>query len=410
MAAGRKRANGEGSIYKRTDGRYVGSAFVPVLGGGRQRRYVYGRTRQDARDALDDLLRKAAAGVRRPLKRATVGEYLDYWLDEVVKPELRPTTYAGYETMVRVHIKPVLGRKKLDELGPADVRHLLAVLREKETTGHGGGRRTLSKRMVQFAHAVLRNALSNAVREELITRNAAKLVKMSNPEYDVGTGLDPIAARALLASITEDRLYALYVCAIVLGMRRGELLGLMWDAVDLDGNRLVVRQSLSWVNGRAVLQPPKTRTSRRVIPLPDVVATALREHRKRQEDEEAAAGDTWEDSGFVFTTRRGAPMSPYTLSKYWRDLREKAGLGTLRFHDLRHTAVSLLLALGVPPHVVREIAGHSDIKVTMTVYAHGNLAEKAAALSQLGEALSGGLLASFSGGSGRETKFSERDR
>ncbi|MFC7660896.1 tyrosine recombinase XerC [Pseudonocardia benzenivorans] len=228
MAAGRKRANGEGSIYKRTDGRYVGSAFVPVLGGGRQRRYVYGRTRQDARDALDDLLRKAAAGVRRPLKRATVGEYLDYWLDEVVKPELRPTTYAGYETMVRVHIKPVLGRKKLDELGPADVRHLLTVLREKETTGHGGGRRTLSKRMVQFAHAVLRNALSNAVREELISRNAAKLVKMSNPEYDVGTGLDPVAARALLASITEDRLYALYVCAIVLGMRRGELLGLMW--------------------------------------------------------------------------------------------------------------------------------------------------------------------------------------
>lgn len=392
MAAGRKRANGEGSIYKRTDGRYVGSAFVPVLGGGRQRRYVYGRTRQDARDALDDLLRKAAAGVRRPLKRATVGEYLDYWLDEVVKPELRPTTYAGYETMVRVHIKPVLGRKKLDELGPAEVRHLLAVLREKETTGHGGGRRTLSKRMVQFAHAVLRNALSNAVREELISRNAAKLVKMSSPEYDVGTGLDPIAARALLGSITEDRLYALYVCAIVLGMRRGELLGLMWDAVDLDGNRLVVRQSLSWVNGRVVLQPPKTRTSRRVIPLPDVVATALREHRKRQDDERADAGDHWEDSGFVFITRRGAPMSPYTLSKYWRDLREKAGLGTLRFHDLRHTAVSLLLALGVPPHVVREIAGHSDIKVTMTVYAHGNLAEKAAALSQLGEALSGGLL------------------
>ncbi|GAY09168.1 site-specific integrase [Pseudonocardia sp. N23] len=391
MAAGRKRANGEGSIYKRTDGRYVGSAFVPVVGGGRQRRYVYGRTRQDARDALDDLLRKAATGVRRPLKRATVGEYLDYWLDEVVKPELRPTTYAGYETMVRVHIKPVLGRKKLDELGPADVRHLLAVLREKETTGHGGGRRTLSKRMVQFAHAVLRNALSNAVREELITRNAAKLVKMSNPEYDVGTGLDPIAARALLASITEDRLYALYVCAIVLGMRRGELLGLMWDAVDLDGNRLVVRQSLSWVNGRAVLQPPKTRTSRRVIPLPDVVATALREHRKRQDDERADTGDSWEDSGFVFTTRRGAPMSPYTLSKYWRDLREKAGLGTLRFHDLRHTAVSLLLALGVPPHVVREIAGHSDIKVTMLVYAHGSLAEKKAALDKLGKALSSEL-------------------
>ena len=129
-----------------------------------------------------------------------------------------------------------------------------------------------------------------------------------------------------------------------------------------------------------------------MIPLPDVVVTALREQRKRQEAERAKAGERWEDTGFVFTTRRGRPMSPYTLTKYWHDVRTAAGLGTLRFHDLRHTAVSLLLALVVPPHVVRDIAGHWDIKVTMTVYAHGNLAEKAAALTQLGEAMSGGLM------------------
>lgn len=141
-----------------------------------------------------------------------------------------------------------------------------------------------------------------------------------------------------------------------------------------------------------VLQPPKTRASRRVIPLPDVVVTALREHQKAQDAERAEAGDRREETGFVFATKRGRPMSPYTLVKYWHDLRKAAGLPTLRFHDLRHTAVSLLLALGVPPHVVREIAGHSDIKVTMTVYAHGNLSEKAAALAQLGEKVTGGLL------------------
>jgi integrase len=174
------------------------------------------------------------------------------------------------------------------------------------------------------------------------------------------TGLDPIAARALLKHIADDGLSALYLCAIVLGMRRGELLGLTWDAVDLDGNRLVVRQSLSWVRGRAVLASPKARASRRVIPLPEVVVIALRDHAKRQDEEKLAAGEAWEDTGFVFTTR---------------------------FHDLRHTAVSLLLALGVPPHVVREIAGHSDIKVTMTVYAHGNLDQKADALRRLGIAL-----------------------
>jgi integrase len=392
MAAARKRANGEGTIAKRPDGRYVAAAFVPVTGGGRRRVFVYGRTRVDARAKLDDLLRQASDGIPRARERQTVGAYLDYWLEHVVKPERRVTTYKGYETMVRVHITPVLGRVKLDELGPTDVRRLLAALREKQTSGHGGGPRGLSPRMVQFAHAVLRNALSNAVREELVSRNAAKLVRISTPTYDVGTGLDPIAARAFLATITEDRLYALYLCAIVLGMRRGELLGLTWSAVDLDDERLVVRQALSWVAGRAVVQPPKTRASRRVIPLPDVVVTALRAHQVRQDVERETAGSAWEETGFVFITRHGRAMSPYTLTKYWHVVRERAGLDTLRFHDLRHTAVSLLLALGVPPHVVREIAGHSDIKVTMMVYAHGNVTEKAAALAQLGQALSGGLL------------------
>jgi len=131
--------------------------------------------------------------------------------------------------MVRLHIKPVIGRVLLDELGSANVRRLLATLCAKQTTGHGGGPRKLSPRMVQFGHAVLRNALSNAVREELVSRNVAKLVRMSSVDCEVGAGLDPIAARALLAQIADDRLFALYLCAIVLGMRRGELLGLMWD-------------------------------------------------------------------------------------------------------------------------------------------------------------------------------------
>jgi integrase len=122
-----------------------------------------------------------------------------------------------------------------------------------------------------------------------------------------------------------------------------------------------------------------------------VVISALRAHRERQEAERTAAGGRWKESGFVFTTRHGEPMSPFSLTKYWHEVRTKAGVPSLRFHDLRHTAVSLLLALGVPPHVVREIAGHSDVKVTMTVYAHGHLAEKAAAPTQLGSAIAGTL-------------------
>jgi integrase len=382
----RKRANGEGSIYKRADGRYVGSAFVPIVGGGRRRVYVYGKTRKEARAKLDELLDGARGNVPRPRTRQTVGEYLDYWLVHVVKPETRGTTFAGYETMVRRHIKPALGRKYLDALDPADVRRFIADLRNKRTDGHGGGPRVLSPRMVQFGHAVLRNALSNAMREELVTRNVAKLVRVSTPDYEVGSGLDPVTARAFLAAIREERLFALYLCAIVLGMRRGELLGLAWSAVDFEAGRLTVRQTLTVINGRLSFERPKTRKSRRVVPLPAVVVDALRAHRERQEKEQAAAGQ-WADSGLVFTTPDGRPIPPATLGKQWREIRGRVGLGQLRFHDLRHTAVSLLLALGVPPHIVREIAGHSDIKVTMTVYAHGNLDEHAAALKQLSETL-----------------------
>jgi integrase len=125
------------------------------------------------------------------------------------------------------------------------------------------------------------------------------------------------------------------------------------------------------------------------MPLPAVVIEELRAHRQRQEVERQRASDSWHESGLVFTTADGRPIPPSTLGKQWRDLRERVGLGKLRFHDLRHTCVSLLVALGVAPHIVREIAGHSAIKVTMTVYAHGNLDEHAAALARLGAAIGG---------------------
>ena len=199
--------------------------------------------------------------------------------------------------------------------------------------------------MVQFGHAVLRNALSNAMREELVTRNVAKLVRVSTPDYEVGNGLDPVTARAFLTAIREERLFALYLCAIVLGMRRGELLGLAWSAVDLESARLSVRQTLTVVNGRLSFERPKTRTSRRVVPLPAVVVDALRAHRERQEKEQADS-ERWMDSGLVFTTPDGRPIPPATLGKQWREIRGRVGLGEIRFHDLRHTCVSLLQRRG----------------------------------------------------------------
>lgn len=172
-----------------------------------------------------------------------------------------------------------------------------------------------------------------------------------------------------------------------MGMRRGELLGLRWDAVDLDRGTLIVERSLQRVEGELKLVRPKTQTSVRTLPLPPLVIKALTEHRERQAQERVAAGDRWKENGLVFTSRVGTPIEPDNIRRSWDPLRRRLGL-EVRFHDLRHTCVTLLLDLKVPPHVVRQIAGHSDIGVTMKVYAHASLDEQRKALGSLGDQLS----------------------
>ncbi|MEU6745682.1 site-specific integrase [Spirillospora sp. NPDC046719] len=267
--------------------------------------------------------------------------------------------------------------------------------------------------MVQFVLAVLRNALQSAVREEILTRNVARLVTVTTPKYKVNRGLTVDQARAVLKAAQDERLYALYVLALCLGLRRGELLGLRWEDITLkpcracggeggtpDGEpcghcaetgiqdaKLEVVQTLQRVAGELRFVPPKTDDSTRTIPLPDLCVTALCEHRVKQNAERADAWPRWQDHGLVFPSSLGTPMEPDNLRRSWGRIRAAAGLGAMRLHDMRHTCVSLLLDLGVPPHIVREIVGHSDIEVTMTIYAHAALDEKRAALRKLGDAL-----------------------
>ncbi|MGA5764013.1 site-specific integrase [Nonomuraea bangladeshensis] len=194
----------------------------------------------------------------------------------------------------------------------------------------------------------------------------------------------PHDGKGYLARIGSTRLYVLALC---LGLRRGELLGLRWEDVDLDEGTLEVVQTLQRVGGELRFVRPKTENSERTIPLPEICVDALEEHRRRQLAERSDAWPDWEDHGLVFPSRRGTPMEPDNLHRSWGAVRKAAGLGEMRLHDMRHTCVSLLLDLGVPPHIVREIVGHSDIEVTMTIYAHASLDEKRKALGKLGDAL-----------------------
>jgi integrase len=301
---------------------------------------------------------------------------LQYWLHDVAARRLRPSTIAGYEIVIRVHLTPDLGKKQLTRLSPPDVRQLLA---RKRQDG-------LSVRMVQYIHAVLRNALQNAVREELIGRNVAKLVQVETPDYEVGKGLTIAESQRLLQAVQNTRWHPLYVLALLLGLRRGELLGLRWTDVDLDNETLTVRQNLVRAGGELRIQAPKTRRSRRTLPLPPQVVSALRRQRVIQATERLAAGSSWADNGLVFTTSLGTPMEPRNLTRHFYSVRDRAGLPEVRLHDLRHTCLTLLLNLGTSPHIAQAIAGHSHVDVTMMIYAHSDMAEQTEALRRLGDA------------------------
>ncbi|MFJ9693658.1 tyrosine recombinase XerC [Kitasatospora sp. NPDC101183] len=398
-----KRANGDGSISRMTNrDLYHGRVYVTTTSGKVKRISVYGKTRDEVRDKITELQAQNNQGIPTPDTNAKMEEYLTYWLATVVKVNRRPKTYQGYESVVRVHLVPGLGTKKLRTLRAADVRKWLAdvasacqcckngwdAARSKPECCAAGEccETKLSRRMVQSIHAVLRNALESAVREELILRNVAKLVQVPTPDYSTGKGLTVPQARLLLKTASADRLHGLYVLALAMGLRRGELLGLHWAAVDLERGTLIVSSNLQRVDGALQLGPTKTASSLRTLPLPPLVLEALRAHRERQAQERVAAGERWKDTGLVFTSRVGTPIEPDNLRRSWYPLRDRLGL-SLRFHDLRHTCVTLLLDLGVPPHIVRQIAGHSDIGVTMKVYAHASLDEQRKALGSLSDKL-----------------------
>ncbi|ABW14751.1 integrase family protein [Parafrankia sp. EAN1pec] len=372
-----------------------GAAYVLMPDGTTKRRPVYGKSEEIVRGKLTELQANSDQGIPADATGWTVERYLTAWLAQTVKPNRQPNTYVTYEKAVRIYLVPGLGKKRLNRLTGADVRQFIrrtestcrCCARGVDKARPEGERRCCdrlpSKRQVQVVHAVLRNALQAAVREELIRRNVAKLVQVSTPRYGVDRGLTVEQAHQLLDAAAGGRLYALLVLALFLGMRRGELLGLQWSDIDSERETLTVRHTLLRVGGELRLCPPKTEDSERTLPLLGLVADALAEHRKLQDAERDAAGDAWVQTGHVFTTKIGTPIEPDNLRRFWMPLRRAVGLDGVVFHGLRHTCVTLLLDLGVPPHIVRDIAGHSAIEVTMTIYAHASMGEKRRALGKL---------------------------
>lgn len=319
----RKRGNGEGNIYQRSDGRWEGRVSLP----NGDRKSVYGQSRREVADRVRDVLQQLQSGVLPPPDRVTVGDLLYQWLTEGARTSVRPSTYRSYADIVRIHLLPDLARIRLTKLEPHHVERLLA---RKLDSG-------LSARRVQYIHAVLRRALNRAVRWGWVSRNVATLVDIPRVERKEIEPLNPAEIAAFLRQVGGDRLEALYVLALTTGLRRGELLGLRWSDLDVEAGTVRVARALQRVNGKTEFVEPKSARSRRVVMFPPFVSDVLRVHRARQAAERLAAGPIWHEADLVFTTAEGNPLDGMNLTHRFQRLLERAGVPRRRFHDLRHS-------------------------------------------------------------------------
>jgi len=374
-----RRGRNEGTIRQRRDGRWEARLVITDAEGRRGRRSFLGRTRTDVRDKLQEAMRAEATGIAVPSTRLTVAHFLAQWLAVVAKPSVRPTTFVIYESICRLHLVPGLGQVSLARVTPQQVQ---AFLNAKSAAG-------CSPRSVAMYRAVLRQALGQAERWGLVTRNVAKLTDAPRVPRRLIRPLDPDQARTFIEAIRGDRFEALYLVALGAGLRQGEILGLSWADVDLEAGTLTVRQALQRVGGKLVLVEPKSVTSHRAVALPGVVLDGLRRHRVRQLEERLGGGAGWRgnDWDLVFTTTVGTPLDGIAVTRRFQSLLESAGLPHQRFHDLRHACASLLIAKGVSPRVVMETLGHSQISLTMNTYSHVTSALGRAAAERMNELL-----------------------
>jgi integrase len=380
-AKGRRRHNGEGTISgPRKDGRYVGAFYAPTSAGTYKRVYVYGKTWDQARDRLIEEQSKVQRGIPVANEPWKLGAHLDHWLENVVKPTRRPATYVLYESIVRLYLKPGLGHHRLRRLS---VTNLQQFLNRKLAEGQ-------SVRNVHLMRQILSAALSRAGREELVSRNVARLVEL--PGWEPGE-VQPWSADEALSFLRvakSDPLYPAFALLLLYGMRRGEVLGLRWQDVDLDARNFRIRQQIGRVSGELRTGPVKTRAGNRDLPIPSQARSALLTRQQQQAADREAFGRAWQDTGLVFTTRSGRPVEPRNLVRSFRRICDHNKLRTIKVHHLRHTTASLLKKLHVPPRDAQMILGHAHISTTMQIYTHVDDEARNDALTGLDKLLSDG--------------------
>jgi integrase len=373
-----KNANGEGSIWKRTrDGkviRYEGAITFIGDDGKTKRHTVYGRTRADVRDKLKQARDRLDTGA--PVRDATrtVGDWLAHWrATSLAVSDRSLSTRTLYATLCRKHLEPApFGAVPLDKLRPSDIEALVLAMRSKTklATADAEPVRALSDSTIRQTYTILRAGLDGAVRDGLLARNPATLVKRPGIERREAKHLDDADVTAVLRAAEASRYHPVLVLIAATGLRKGEALALRWDRVDLDAGIVKVAATIARIDHKLVISEPKTDRSRRTVPLPAAVVAMLRKHRTEQKAERLRAGNQWTDSGLVFTTEFGGPVDPRNFLRVIESAARAARAEGVGVHTLRHSAAVGWLESGVHIKAVADLLGHSSISITGDVYGH----------------------------------------
>lgn len=413
--SGKKRGNSEGSIYDRgTDkkGRELGWAgyvWVTRPDGTRQRKYVYGPDRPTVHEKWIKLHAKAAAGTV-VTKGHTVAAYLSYWLENIVEPHRAPGTFDNYERFCRLYLIPGLGSKQLNKLRSRELQTWFnKVARTCQCCAQGKDERRIkaerrccaksprecckelpSADSLNGIRTTLRAAWNHAHRtEEVDGSNPVDGVELVAPRRGRHAWWSSEEASSFLQRAREQdpNLYAAYVLILVLGLRRGEVLGLTWKAVDLKAGELTVERQLQRIRGELLLRPTKTPASMATLPLPDICVAALMEQQRRQKILAARAGEAWQENGLVFTTSYGMPVEPRNFNRSFHAQCKRSDTRRIKVHDARRTCASLLADLDVHPRRAMQILRHAKFSMTMEVYTEVSSKATREALDKLGQLL-----------------------
>lgn len=349
-----KRANGEGSVFKR------GNRWVAQVGSGKNRDTKYFETQKEANAWRHTIIEQRRQGLVFAGSKVSLSKFLDEWL-VVAKTSVRPNTYQQYSQVVHQHINPVLGYIVLKDLRPDHVQSLYT---NKLANG-------VSPNTTRMIHAVIHRALNHALKLGLVYRNVADSVTRPKVVRIEMKTLNDYQVRQLIQVAESEQMRLLLWVAVVTGLRQGELLGLKWSDLDWTSRRIQVQRQVQRRKGDGlVFCEPKSASGRRVIVLGKSTIEKLRNYKNNQLKERILLGEKWQDYDLIFPSPIGTPLDPSNVLKAYKDCLRRAGLPNLRFHDLRHSAATLMLQQGVNPKIVSERLGHSDISLTLNTYSH----------------------------------------